>query len=121
MSTLPPGQVTRQGWEGYPFPPDVQRDFLNRLLTGSPFAAALANQPTTSGTVVWPMVSPEGAAWVAEMQEFPDATLNDEAYVVAVCKLGTIITLSNESVDDSSFNLAQAVGRRPAGQLWPAG
>jgi HK97 family phage major capsid protein len=116
---LPPGQVTRAGWGGHPFPPDVQANLLSKLLTGSPFANALQPAPTTSGVVTWPLVSPEGAAWLAELQQLPLASLGDEVYSIGVCKLGTIIQLSEESITDASFNLAQAVGRAIADSCGP--
>ena len=116
---LPPGQVTRAAWSGAPFPDDVQAQLLAKLLTGSPFAKALQPAPTTRGVVTWPLVSPEGATWLAELQQFPLASLNDDVYTVAAAKLGTIIQLSNESIADASFDLAGAVGRAIADSCGP--
>ena len=116
---MPPGLVTRAEWGGAPFPPDVQQWLLNKLLTGSPFANALTRQPTSRGVVVWPLVSPDGAAWVGEAQNIPLANLNDEVYQVAAVKLATIIEASNESVDDASFNIAGAVGQAIADSCGP--
>jgi HK97 family phage major capsid protein len=111
--------VTRSDWQGYPFPPDVVSRLVALGLTGAPFALSLTTQPTNRGVVAWPLVDPEGAAWVGEAQQIPTATLNDDVYTVAACKLATGIELSNESVADSSFNLVQAVGNALRASMGP--
>ena len=102
--------VTTGSWAGYPFPPDVINNFLSKLLAGSPFANALSPQPLAPAVSSGRLSPPEGVAWLAETQLFPQANLNDEIYQVAVCKLGTIISLSNESVADSSLQHFGVVG-----------
>lgn len=115
----PPGSVTRADWGGFLFPPQVQDLMLSQLLTGSPFAQALTRLVTGSGSVVWPLVSPEGAAWLAEMQTFPNATLNDDVYIAEVKKIGNKIDLSNESIADAPQDLSITVGRCLADSFGP--
>ncbi len=111
--------VTTGDWQGYPFPPEVVASLFSKLLTGSPFAQALSPMPTDSGHVVWPLASPTGAAWVGEAQPIPAADLGDDVYTVAVCKLATIISISNESLADASFNIGNAIGRVLADSCGP--
>ena len=119
MTDIPPGTITRANWNSRVWPIELAALMLSKLLTGSPFANSLTAAPTSSGVMVWPLVSPEGAAWLAEAQRFPSANLNDEVYEVAVCKLGTLISLSNESVDDTAYPLSQNVGRAIADSCGP--
>jgi HK97 family phage major capsid protein len=58
----------------------------------------------------WLSVEPTGYSWLAELQPFPEVDLGDDSYVVAVCKLGAVIDLANEAVDDSSINLTTGLG-----------
>ncbi len=111
--------VTRSDWQGYPFPPDVVSRLLALGLAGAPFALSLTAQPTNRGVVAWPLVDPEGAGWVGEAQPIPVASLNDDVYTVAACKIATVIDLSNESVGDSSFNLVGAVGNALRDSMGP--
>ena len=116
---LPPGLVDRTGWGGVPFPPQLQNYLLSKMLLGSPFANALAFQPTNRAAVSWPLVSPTPGAWLREGQEYPKANLGDEPYEVAVCKLGNTIGVTWEAVSDASFGLADAVGRALADGVGP--
>lgn len=56
-----------------------------------------------------PLASPTGAEWLNEMQPYPMASLNDDTYTVAVAKLGTMVLLSEESVYDTAFPIADQV------------
>lgn len=103
--------VTTGSWTGALWPPDLQRYFLSRLLEAAPFARALTLLPTSAGSVVFPMVSPTGADWVPEMGIIPDIDMGDEVAVVDVAKLGGQVGLSNESIADTQFPLAQALSR----------
>jgi len=101
--------VTRADFSGTIWPDDLRDLALATIVGGSPFAASLTRAPTSSGRVVWPLVDPSGADWVAEGAALPDLTLGDTTYVAAVHKLAGIIELSNESVADTSYNLDQQV------------
>lgn len=95
---------------GYPFPADVQARIINLLIGGAPFADSLTRQPTNRSSVAWPTAKPTGFAWLGELQPFPTVNVNDDAYVVAIAKIGGIVDLSNESVSDSSINLSDTLG-----------
>ena len=106
--TTPPG-VTTGGFAGQPFPPDVQAQVINLLVGGAPFAASLTRQPTIRSSIAWPTAKPTGYAWLNELAPFPVVDLADDAYVVAIAKIGGIVDMSNESVTDSSINLTNSL------------
>ena len=116
-SPAPP--VTTTSWGGHPFPVDVQAEIINLLVSGAPFAASLSRLTTGRSSVAWPLISPTGASWLKEMDPFPQVDLGDEAYVIAVCKLGNLLDLSNEAISDNSINLSATLGDRPGRQPEP--
>jgi hypothetical protein len=101
--------VVRASFDGVPFQPQVVQQIANLLVTGAPFARRLTMFPTTRGSVAWPTASPVGQTWIAELGAFPTITLNDDSYLAVVAKLGGILTLSNESIGDSVFNIESAL------------
>jgi hypothetical protein len=70
---------------------------------------SLIRSPTSTGRVVWPLVDPTGAEWVAEGAALPDVTLGDDTYVIATHKLAGILEVSNESIADTAYNLDEQV------------
>ena len=105
-----PAGITTGGFAGYPFPPQVQAQVINLLISGAPFAASLTRQPTTRSSIAWPTAKPTGFAWLDELSPFPVVDVGDDAYVVAIAKIGGIVDLSNEAVSDNSINLSASVG-----------
>ena len=108
---MPPAPIDTGSFQGVPFPADVQARIINLLIDSAPFAASLTRQPTNRSSVAWPTAKPSNAAWLAEMQPFPEANMGDDAYVVGVAKLGQVLDMSNESVGDSSINLSEELAR----------
>ena len=106
--TILPGLGT-ENWRGHVAPPQVRDQVINLLVGGAPFANSLTRDPTNRPSVAYPVASPTGFAWLAELQEFPKIDLADDAIVVAIKKLGGLIDLSNELVNDSSFNITAAL------------
>jgi hypothetical protein len=106
--TTPAGIYTGS-FQGYPFPPDVQAQVINLLIGGAPFAESLTRQPTVRSTLAWPTAKPTGFAWLDELAPFPVVDMADDAYVVAIAKIGGIVDLSNEAVSDSAINLSASV------------
>ena len=102
--------ITRASFDGVPFPPQVVNQIINLLVSGSPFANALTRFPTSNQSVAWPVAAPTGQAWVAELGTIPTVVPNDDSYIIAVKKLAGILTLSNESIADSVFNIDSALG-----------
>ena len=104
-----PAGITTGSFAGTPFPPDVQAQIINLLISGTPFAASLTRQPTNRNSVAWPVASPTGFAWLNELQTFPTVDLADDAYVAAIAKIGGIVDVSNESISDTSINLSASL------------
>src|ERR1700760_1534589 len=82
-----PPAVGSPVFSGRLVPPDVQQRIINLLIEQTAFAASITRLPTRSGSVVLPVASPSGAAWIAELARIPLMSLNDRAEVVAVAKL----------------------------------
>jgi hypothetical protein len=91
------------------WPADVAA-IVNLLVGGSPFANTLTRYPTARHEVAFPTASPDRPGWTAEGSPLPVIGLHDGADVVATAKIGEIVLLSNESVQDTSVNLTQQVG-----------
>lgn len=111
-SSLPaPPAVNTGGWSGNMVPADVAGRVIAMLVDQARFASSITPRPTNSNTVVFPRAAPTGAAWLAELQRFPEMNLGDTAYEVAVAKLGGLVDLSNELVSDAQINITAEVGR----------
>jgi HK97 family phage major capsid protein len=108
--TTPAGIYTGS-FQGYPFPPDVQAQVINLLIGGAPFAESLTRQPTVRSTLAWPTAKPTGFAWLDELAPFPVVDMADDAYVVAIAKIGGIVDVANEAVDDTSISLTAQLGQ----------
>jgi hypothetical protein len=106
--TTPP--VTTSSFKSVLWPPDVVAKIINLLVGGAPFAASLTRYPTSRAEVAFPTAAPDKPAWTSEGQPLPTIGLHDDADIVATAKLGEIVLLSNESVNDSSVNLTALVG-----------
>lgn len=105
--TLPsPPAIGSGGFSGHLVPPEVQARIISTLIEQSAFANSITRLPTRSGSVVFPVAAPSGAAWVAELARIPLMSLNDRAEVVAVAKLAGLLDVGNEMMDDSSVNLS---------------
>ena len=109
--TAAPGPGVHTGsFGGYPFPAEVVSRIIDLLISGAVFAPSLTRQGTVRSTVAWPTAKPTGWAWLEELQPFPTIDVADDAYVVAVAKLGGIVDLSNEGFTDSSINMSAQLG-----------
>lgn len=105
---MPPA-VTTGSFKGVLHPQDVAR-ILDLLVSGSPFGNTLARYPTNRHEVAWPTARPESPAWLPEMADIPVIGLGDDAVVVGVCKLASIVLTSNESWADTDVNLTTEFG-----------
>ena len=101
--------LNTQDWGGHIAPPQVRNSIINLLVGGAPFANSITRDPVTRPSVAYPTAQPTGFAWLAELQEFPKIDLGDDAVVVAIKKLGGLIDLSNELINDSAFNITAAL------------
>src|SRR5690606_27286985 len=73
-------------------------------------ARRLTRFATTRAGVAWPLAAPTGQTWIPELGEFPEIAMGDDAYSVAVAKLGGIVEVSREALNDSVFPLETALG-----------
>ena len=111
--------VTETSFDGYVWPPEVLDMVWVSILTGSPFAQAITNLPTSTGKVVFPLAAPAGGAWTSEMAPIPETDLNDDSYVISVCKLATIVALSSESIEDAAVPISGLVTQAITDALGP--
>jgi HK97 family phage major capsid protein len=114
---MPP--ILSTDFDGVTCPPEVQALVVNQLLGGAPFARSLNPLVTGASAVSWPIAGPTGGDWVGEGQPLPQVDINPDAYTVAVKKLAGTFSISNESVGDSTFSLADAIGQVVADSLGP--
>jgi HK97 family phage major capsid protein len=117
MTTPAAPPVTTGSWGGHPFPVDMQAAIIDLLISGAPFADSLTRQNTGRSSIAWPLISPTNASWLREMEPFPLVDLGDEPYVISVAKLGNLLDLSNEAIDDASINLTNSLGTALADSL----
>ena len=114
---MPP--IDTSSFQGTPFPPDVLDAIWLKVLTGSPFAQAIQPLPTSSGSVAFPTAAPAGAAWTKELAPIPEVVMNDDADIVATCKLAGLVSLSNESLDDASIPIGELTGNAIRDSMGP--
>jgi HK97 family phage major capsid protein len=108
--TTPAPPVTTGSFQGTLHPAAVAR-VLNLLTSGAPFAGtALTPYPTSRHEVAFPTAKPDRPAWLGEMDPIPVIGMNDDADIVAVCKLASIVLLSNEGFSDASVNMTAQLG-----------
>ena len=108
--TTPAPPITTRSFEGVLHPADVAR-VLNLLTSGAPFGGtALTPYPTSRHEVAFPTAKPDRPAWLGEMDPIPVIGMNDDADIVAVCKLASIVLLSNEGLGDASVNMSTQLG-----------
>lgn len=105
-TSLPsPPAVSTESWSGHLAPPEIAGRIITMIMDQAPFAASLTRFTTSSSSVVFPTVSPTGAAWIPELGRFPTMNLNEDADVIALAKLGGLVDQSNESFRDRGYNL----------------
>lgn len=101
--------LTGADFAGVLVPPEVQAQVINLLVGGAPFANSLTRQPTSARSVAWPVASPTGFAWLPELGPIPEVDLQDNAVIVTVAKIAGLLTIANETIDDSAINVTSAV------------
>jgi HK97 family phage major capsid protein len=97
--------ISSGSFQGTLVPVDVQARIINLLIDRAAFAASITRLVTTSGHVAWPTVSPEGAAWLGELDRIPLMNLGDDAYVIGLAKLAGLLDVSNEMMNDAAVNI----------------
>ncbi len=108
--TTPAPPVTTGSFQGTLHPAQVAA-VLNMLTTGAPFSGtALTPYPTNRSAVAFPTARPDRPAWLGEAEDIPVIGLGDDADIVSVCKLASIVLVSNEGVGDATVNMTQQLG-----------
>ena len=108
--TTPAPPATTGSFQGTLHPHQVAQ-ILNMLVSGSPFSGtALTPYPTNRSAVAFPTAKPDRPAWLGEAEDIPVIGLGDDADIVAVCKLASIVLLSNEGFSDASVNMTAQFG-----------
>ena len=108
--TTPAPPVTTGSFQGVLHPADVAR-VLNLLTSGAPFSGtALTPYPTNRHEVAFPTAKPDRPAWLGEMDPIPVIGMNDDADIISVAKLASIVLLSNEGASDASRNMSNELG-----------
>lgn len=103
--------VTTESFDGLVVPHDIARTIINTGLAGAPVFSTFTRRTTDSNAVVFPTAEPDGFDWVAQLGPIPDVDPHDSAVVVSPAKLGGLLLLSNESIADSAFPIADELGR----------
>jgi HK97 family phage major capsid protein len=110
MTTPAPPWTGTGSFQGVMHPAQVAA-VQNMLVSGAAFSGtALTPYPTNRHEVAFPTARPDRPAWLGEMEDIPVIGLGDDADIVAVCKLASIVLLSNEGVTDASVNMTAQLG-----------
>ncbi|MEW5248909.1 phage major capsid protein [Microbulbifer discodermiae] len=92
--------------------PDSWANTLIDLLTDAVFMRSLATVTKTKSTKNLPLTTDKGAAgWVDEGGAYPESDIAFGNGVLEAWKLGRIIKVSEELLEDNTFNLEGEIGR----------
>ena len=103
--------ITSTSFDGKVVPHEVVKSVLNAGLSGAPVFNALTRRPTRNGSVVFPTSDPSGFDWISELGQIPAVDPDDSAAVVSPAKIAGLLLLSNESIGDADFPIADELGR----------
>jgi HK97 family phage major capsid protein len=103
--------ITTASFDAALFQSEVAGFIVNELVSGAPFTNRLTPLVTDRNGVVIGRAAPTGFGWIAEGQTIPTVDLNDSSDVIAVKKLAGIFDLSNESLSDSTMDVAGMLGQ----------
>ena len=78
---------------------------------GSPFAQTLTRRPSRGNLAIPTISTVTGQGWVAEGADLPNVSLDTDSEIVVVKKLGGIVGLTNESIEDTTQPLTNEVTR----------
>jgi HK97 family phage major capsid protein len=103
--------ISRTSFDGNAFPPEVADFIASAIITGSPFASTLTRRPARGNLAIPTVNAVTGQGWVAEGADLPDISLDTGSEIVVTKKLGGIVGLTNESIEDTTLNLTDEVSR----------
>ncbi len=101
--------VTRDSFNGEPFPTAVVQKILNDSLEDTPLLGNITVERTNRESKTFLAADPSGFDWRAEGAELPTVALNDDSAVFAPAKLAGLIEITNEAIDDSEFSITGAI------------
>jgi len=103
--------ISRASFDGAHVPNDVAEFIASAIIGGSPFASTLTRRPSRGNLAIPTVNAVTGQGWVAEGADLPDISLATGSEIVVTKKLGGIVGLTNESIEDSTLSLSDEVSR----------
>jgi len=98
---------------GYTVPDEFERKLVQALDENNIFRSLATVIKTSSGTRKIPIAEDSGeASWIDEGEEIPEADTTFGQTTLGAYKMGTMIKISNELLNDSAFDLASYIARR---------
>lgn len=98
---------------GYTVPDEFERKLMQALEENNIFRSMATVIRTSSGTRKIPIAQDDGeASWIDEGEEIPESDTTFSQTMLSAYKLGTMIKISNELLNDSAFDLATYIAQR---------
>ena len=98
---------------GYTVPDEFEKRLVQALEDNNLFRGLATVIRTSSGTRKIPVAQDNGeASWIDEGEEIPESDTTFSQTMLSAYKLGTMIKISNELLNDSAFDLATYIAQR---------
>lgn len=98
---------------GYTVPDEFEKKLVQALEDNNLFRGLATVIRTSSGTRKIPIAQDNGeASWIDEGEEIPESDTAFSQTMLSAYKLGTMIKISNELLNDSAFDLATYIAQR---------
>lgn len=98
---------------GFTVPDEFEKKLVEALEENNIFRGMATVIRTSSGTRKIPIAEDTGeASWIDEGEESPESDTTFGQTMLSAYKLGTMIKISNELLNDSAFDLATYIARR---------
>lgn len=98
---------------GFTVPDEFEKKLIEALEENNIFRGMATVIRTSSGTRKIPIAEDTGeASWIDEGEEIPESDATFGQTSLSAYKLGTMIKISNELLNDSAFDLATYIARR---------
>lgn len=98
---------------GYTVPDEFDRKLVEALEENNIFRGMATTIKTSSGTRKIPIAQDDGEAqWIDEGEEIPESDTSFAQTTLSAYKMGTMIKISNELLNDSAFDLSSYIARR---------
>ena len=98
---------------GFTVPDEFEKKLVEALEENNIFRGMATVIRTSSGTRKIPIAEDTGeASWIDEGEEIPESDTTFGQTMLSAYKLGTMIKISNELLNDSAFDLATYIARR---------